>query len=209
MWPRHWARLQDNAARIGFDISGFAEEDVLKALGDLVERNRFALGLARVTFFDEAPGKLWPSDTGQGASILITTRYPRPLPERLKLTVSPYRINSASPIAGVKSCNYLENLLAIEEAKARGFDEAIRLNERGEIASGCMANIFWRTGGMLYTPSLKSGCVTGTTRGEVIEKQGAVEMDVGIEVLENADAIILTSAGLGKVEVGEFDGRAF
>lgn len=177
------------------------------ALEELVKRNMFALGLARLTFFDESPGKLWPSEAGQGANLLITTRYPRMVSEHFRLTVSPFRVNSASPLAGIKSCNYLENLVAIDEAKERGFDEAIRLNERGHVTSACMANVFWLTGGQLYTPGLSTGCLAGTTRTFVMEKYGAIEKDAGVDELENAEAILLTSSGLGIVSADDFDGR--
>lgn len=207
LWERHWVRLQDNASRIGLDISGFREGRAADALAGLIERNAVVAGLARITFFDERKGSLWPADTVQKTSLLITTRDPRQVPQNLKLTVSPYCINTASPLAGVKSCNYLENLLGLEEARERGFDEAVRLNERGEIAGACMANVFWERDGTLYTPSLASGCLAGTTRAEILESVGGVEMDARVEVLDDADAIFLTSAGLGKVRVAAFGGR--
>ena len=98
-------------------------------------------------------------------------------------------------------------MLGYEEATKRGFHEAIRLNERGEIASACMANVFWKKGGKLYTPSLKTGCLPGTTREFILENIECEEVEAGIEALENADRIFLTSAGIGVVRVAEFDGR--
>jgi branched-chain amino acid aminotransferase len=209
LWEKHWERLQSDAARVGIHIWEYPAEMVSASLTGLIEKNSVKTGRARVTFFDERGGGAWPADTELETSILITTGDVRPVPESFKVTVSPYVLNSRSPLAGVKSCSYLENLLALDEAKGRGFDEAIRLNERGSIASACMANIFWRERGQLYTPGLTNGCLAGTTRGFVVGKLGAVEIDAGLEVLERADAIILTSAGLGMVEAADFDGRAF
>lgn len=208
-WDKHWARIEDNAARTGLDISEFTEGSVRDALTEVIERNDALSGLARLTFFDESAGGLWPFETGRKSSLLITTRPGREVPGNFKLALSPYRVNSTSPLAGVKSCNYLEHILAIEEARGRGFDEAVRLNERGEITSGCMSNIFWEKDGRLFTPTLESGCLAGTTRGDILENSGAVEMDAGIEALGDADAIFLTSAGLGKARVAEFEGRSF
>lgn len=209
LWEKHWQRLQGDAARVGLHIWEYPEETVAAALAGLIEKNRVKSGRARITFFDERGGDPWPADTGRETTLLINTGDPRPAPENLRLTVSPYPVNSRSPLAGIKSCNYLENLLALNEARGRGFDEAVRLNERGEIASACMANIFWREEGKLYTPTLASGCLPGTTRAYVIEKLGAIEMDSGPEALETANAIILTSAGLGMIEAGELEGRPF
>jgi branched-subunit amino acid aminotransferase/4-amino-4-deoxychorismate lyase len=98
-------------------------------------------------------------------------------------------------------------LIAKDEAKSRGFDEAIQLNERGEIASACMANLFWLKRGKLLTPSLKTGCLAGTTREFVLESLDCEEIEAGIDELRNADQIFLTSAGLGVAPVAEFDGQ--
>lgn len=207
LWDKHWQRLQGDAAKVGLHMWEYPESPVSTALAGLIEKNKVERGRARITFFDERGGDAWPADTGRETTLLIKTGDPRPAPENLRLTVSPYPLNSRSPLAGIKSCSYLENLLALDEARGRGFDEAVRLNERGEIASACMANIFWRKESKLYTPALASGCLAGTTRGYVIEKFGAVETVAGPDALETADAIILTSAGLGVVEAAEWDGR--
>jgi len=209
LWEKHWERLQSDAARVGIHIWEYPAEMVAASLTGLIEKNSVKNGRARVTFFDERGGGAWPGDTELETSLLITTGDARPVPNSFKVTVSPYVLNSRSPLAGVKSCSYLENLLALDEARGRGFDEAIRLNERALIASACMANIFWRERGQLYTPGLASGCLAGTTRGFVIERLGAIEAEAGLEVLDKADAIILTSAGLGMIEAADFDGRRF
>jgi branched-chain amino acid aminotransferase len=54
-------------------------------------------------------------------------------PAGMSLAVSPYRLNTLSPLSGIRSLNYLEQVLSWEEAQARDFDEAVMLNERGEI----------------------------------------------------------------------------
>lgn len=131
----------------------------------------------------------------------------RPVPEEFRLTVSPYTVNSCSPLVGVKSCNYLENLLAIDEAKKRGFHEAIRVNERGFVTGGCMSNIFWLKDEVLYTPSLSTGCLAGTTREFVLESMECREVGIVIDGLNKAEEIFLTSAGLGVARVAEFEGR--
>jgi len=97
--------------------------------------------------------------------------------------------------------------MAREEGKRRGFDEAIRLNERGEIASACMANVFWLKEERLYTPSLKTGCLAGTTREFVLEDLECIEVEAGVETLDQVDAIFLTSAGLGVAQAANFEGK--
>lgn len=207
LWEKHLRRLANNAAKIGLDLSGHTEDSTRNALNEIIEKNGLADGRARITFFDESASSIWPFKSDRKTSLLITIGEFRPVPDNLRLTASPYVINSSSPLAGVKSCNYLENLLAFDEAKQRGFDEAIRTNERGHVASGCMANIFWLKDNLLFTPSLKTGCLAGTTREFVLENLDCREVAVSIDELHAANAIHLTSAGLGVVAVKKFDSR--
>ena len=97
--------------------------------------------------------------------------------------------------------------MTLDEAKSRGFDEALRLNECGQITSAAMANIFWLTPDVLYTPSLKTGCLSGTTREFVLENLACREVEVSLDEINKADAIFLTSAGIGIKSVAEYNGR--
>jgi branched-subunit amino acid aminotransferase/4-amino-4-deoxychorismate lyase len=207
LWEKHWRRLTTDAAKFGIDISEFSEEAILNALNEIIAKNNVAVGRARITFFDESASGIWSFDTGRKSSLLITTADNRKIADNFQLTVSPHRTNTTSPLAGIKSCNYLEHLMAFEEAKTRGFDEAVRLNERGEVASACMANVFWLKDGKLCTPSLKTGCLAGTTREFILENVECAEVEVTIEDLYSAEVIFLTSAGIGVVQVAEFEGR--
>jgi branched-subunit amino acid aminotransferase/4-amino-4-deoxychorismate lyase len=207
LWEKHWKRLADNTARLRLDISAHSERSVRDAVSEAVERNEIANGRARISFFDDSPAELWGGNGEKRISLLILVSERRQVPREFKLTTSPYRINTTSPLAAVKSCNYLEQLMAVEEAKARDYHEAIRLNERGEIASACMANVFWLKGERLFTPRLRTGCVAGTTREYILENLKCEEVEVGIDALRQADDIFLTSAGIGVVQAAEFDGR--
>lgn len=201
LWEKHWRRLSRNASKIGVDLSDFSEESVMSSLTEIIEQNKIKNARARITFFDESPSKIWTFDAKEKTSLLIQTADLKQPKENLTLTVSPFLINSTSPLAGVKSCNYLENILALEEARKRNFGEAIRLNERGDIVSVCMANIFWQKNGKLFTPSKKTGCLAGTTRELILEKRQVFEVEENLETLQNAEAIFLTSSGIGIVKI--------
>ena len=97
--------------------------------------------------------------------------------------------------------------MTYQEARASAFDEAIRLNEKGFVASACMANVFWEKGGKLFTPSISTGCLAGTTREFVMENFDCEEVEAGVEAVGSADRIFLTSAGIGMAPVAEFNGR--
>ena len=207
LWEKHWRRLEGDAHKLGIDLTEFSEQSAKQSLDKLIRQNNVLNGRGRITFFDGTASEIWPFETTGKASLLIMTGDQRPLSENFKLTVSSHTVNSASPLAGVKSCNYLENLMALDEAKARGFNEAIRVNERGEITSAAMANVFWLKDGVLHTPSLMTGCLAGTMREFVMEQIECREVEATIEQLENAEAIFLTSAGLGLIRAAEFGSK--
>lgn len=209
LWEKHWRRLVVNAKKLDIHIDGFAEDLVKISLIELISENKIVNGRARITFFDTSSSKIWPFESTANTALLIMTGDVRPVPKNFRLTVSPYPVNSLSPLAGVKSCNYLENILALDEAKTRGFDEGVRVNERGEVTSGVMANVFWLRDDVLYTPSLKTGCLAGTTREFVIENLVAREVEATIDDLKTADAIFLTSVGLGAIPAAELDSHCF
>jgi len=207
LWDKHWRRLTENAAKLEIDVSQYNERSVVELLSAEIDAIGIRTGRARITFSDESPSSVWGGESEKKTSLSILVAKRREIPSNFKLTVSPHRINTTSPLVGIKSCNYLEPLMAFDDAKTRGFHEAIRLNERGEVVSGCMANLFWSKDGRLFTPSLKTGCLGGTTREFVLENLECEEVETEIEAIQSADAVFLTSAGIGVVEVREFEGK--
>jgi branched-chain amino acid aminotransferase len=207
LWEKHWRRLQENSRRVHIDLGEFPEDKTQAALYEVIAANDFDTGRARITFFFEGAGEPWPYESARPTSLVINSGSPRPKMQNLSLTFSPFRTNSTSPLAGVKSCSYLEKVLAVVEARKRGFAEAIQLNERDEIASACMANVFWTNDKELFTPALKTGCLAGTTREFILEHIDCKEVQSGPAELRSADEIFLTSAGIGVTQVTEFEGR--
>ena len=145
-------------------------------------------------------GGRWGGGARPSDLLLLTGEARRADEETLALTVSPFRTNTHSPLAGLKTVNYLEHVLSWEEARSRDFDEGLVLNERGEVASAAMANVFWVKHGTVHTPALATGALAGTTRARVIElaEEMAVPLVEGVSdlhALADADEIFLTSAG--------------
>ena len=211
LWAQHWRRLTENAGTAGVDLSEFKEEKVKSALAELVCRNGFQKGRARVSFFSQYGGiEFWRTEKDQRTNLLITSADLRPVSSLdMRLALSPYRVNSRSPLAGVKSCNYLENLLALEKAIAEDYNEAIRLNEKNEIVSAATANVFWAKNGELYTPPLETGALRGTTRDLVLENFPVREKLAPLDELLEADEVFLTSAGAGVIRAQSLEEKIF
>lgn len=209
LWDKHWRRLVADAESLRIDISEYSAALVERSLRELIRHNNVKNGRARITLFDGSSSMVWTLGSDGRTECLIMTGDPRKVPEKFRVKISPYCVNSASPLAGIKSCNYLENVIAMEDANKNNCDEAIKLNERGEVTGGIMSNVFWLADGNLFTPALETGCLPGTTREFVIENFRCEEVVAGVEAMHGCEAVFLTSAGIGIVQAGEFNGRRF
>jgi branched-chain amino acid aminotransferase len=121
----------------------------------------------------------------------------------------PWPRNERSPLAGVKTTSYAENVVMLAEARKVGATEAIMANTVGALCEGTGSNIFVAVGGRLLTPSLMSGCLAGVTRALVLELlPDATEDDVPLAVLAEADEVLLTSTTRNVQPLRGLDGRA-
>jgi branched-subunit amino acid aminotransferase/4-amino-4-deoxychorismate lyase len=217
LWSKHWQRLTAHAAKLDIDHTGCTEKGVGDAMRKLIAFNQVKDGRARVIMLARSGRDTWKTKTSGGKKtdlLIMTGDPPKAPPNGSSLAVSPFRINTFSPLTGIKSLNYLANVLAWEEAQSRDFDEAVVLNERGEIASATTANLFWVKDGTVHTPSLSTGAMAGVTRECVIDVaskhfipllEGVYEMGD----LTDADEIFLTSSALGVAPVTTFDFRRY
>ena len=100
----------------------------------------------------------------------------------------------------IKSCNFLNNILAKIEAIQLGVHEGILLNNKGEVTEGTVSNLFYVQNGTLYTPSVKSGILEGITRNSVIEiaisrRIRVIEKQVKPKDLLKAEECFITNTG--------------
>jgi 4-amino-4-deoxychorismate lyase len=217
LWSKHWQRLTTHAQKLAVDYSGCTEKGVGDALRKLIAVNQVKDGRARVIMLARSGRDIWKTKTPgtKKTDLLIMTGDPQNVSANgLSLAVSPYRVNTFSPLSGIKSLNYLDHVLSWEEAQSRDFDEAVVLNERGEIVSATTANLFWAKDGTIHTPTLSTGALAGITRECVIEiankhfiplLEGIYEMTD----LTDADEIFLTSSSIGVAPVTTFDFRRY
>lgn len=217
LWAEHWDRLKHHAQRLNINCTGANERNVGDAVRKLVAVNQVKDGRARVILLARSGRDVWRTNkesTLKTDLLIMTSEAQKISAAGLSLAVSPYRYNTFSPLVGIKSLNYLDQVLAWEEAQAREFDEAVMLNERGEIVSATTANIFWVREGTIHTPALSTGALAGVTRGAVIElaaKQFIPLIEGVYELgdLAEADEIFLTSASYGLAPVTTFDFRRY
>jgi len=117
----------------------------------------------------------------------------------IKVSVPAIRRNPRAALdPSVKSGNYLNNVLALGQARRAGFDDALLLDIRGRVTEGSSSNVFAVRGGSLLTPPLETGLLHGVTRALVLELAGQVglqahERELEVADLARADELWLTS----------------
>jgi branched-chain amino acid aminotransferase len=135
-----------------------------------------------------------------------------PHPEGLKVIISSTRKTPSVCIdARVKSLNYLNQILAREEAVAAGADEAVQLDVHNFLAEAPAANVFLARGDRLYTP-FPNNVLEGITRSVVIELAAThgiptVEANLTAYDLYIADEAFFSSSFGGVLSIREVNGR--
>jgi branched-subunit amino acid aminotransferase/4-amino-4-deoxychorismate lyase len=212
-FEKHWERLlrHSEKARVPVLIN---KDEAKRAINELIQANALVYGRIRLTILKGIAGSWRTRQERESEVLIFTTSEQAPKTREVNLTISPYRLLSSNPLAGVKRTAMLENLLAYEEARNRNFDEAVMLNERGEIVSGTAGNIFWVEGIELCTPSLGTGCIAGITRAYVLEiakriNIHVVEASFPLPRLLDANEVFLTSTARGITPVKTYDFKTY
>ena len=182
-----------------------------------IEANKLSDVRIRITISIGEGGMVPDPSTCEKSTVLILAGHYRPLPKAVyekgfRAVISSIRRNSQSPLSRLKSANYLESLLARQEARAAGVDEAICLNEKGLLAEASMSNIFIVTGGILRTPGEESGILPGITRGTVLELAPQLgiktaKQDITLDELFQAEEAFLTNSMIEVMPLTEVDGK--
>lgn len=217
LWHEQWERLEEGARRLSIDTTCCSESQVGDALEKLIKVNEVVEGRARVIMLARSGRDFWRAlrPGARQTDLLIMTGDKQQVRESgLALAVSPYRVNTFSPLVGIRSLNYLDHVLSWEEAQSREFDEAVMLNERGEIVSATMANIYWVKNGTVQTPTLSTGAYRGVTRSALLDLASkhfipVLEGVYELGDLTDADEIFLSSSSLGVAPVTTFDFRRY
>jgi branched-chain amino acid aminotransferase len=208
--PVYNRRVFDLDAHIERLAAGLA----LLNMAEAVDLAKLRAGIAHYLAGEDMPSAVLrlTITRGSGPRGLLPPRSPCPT---IVLTLSPMpplrkeplslhvaavtRRNECSPLSRIKALPYLDNILALQEARSHGADEAILLDTRGHIASASAANVFAIRGGRLETPPVCDGAMPGTMRALVLslaEQAGLRAMEASLDVssLAEADHVLLTNS---------------
>jgi branched-chain amino acid aminotransferase len=197
--PLHWERLLTGLNTLGFEVpEHWSPEFFTREITATVNGN----ARIRITVYRSAGGFFAPTDNTP--NFLITAV---PLDsgvfkwqdtglnvrqcERVKLPVD--------TLSGIKTLGATRYVAAALEARAKGADDVIVLNERGLVCEASSSNILWVKGDTVYAPLPSDGQVTGTFQkilSGVLRDNGVsvVEKPTTFAQLLEADEVMLTNA---------------
>jgi branched-chain amino acid aminotransferase len=209
-FERHWARMTRDAAALHVELP-VDREAVRRKLSELIDANGALQATLRLVVVRNQGG-LWEGpSSGRPSDLIALTADSKRWGSAVKLAYVPQARHAANAFAGAKVLSWAMNLTWLESVQAQGFDEAILLNERGEVAECTSANIFVARGSEVATPPLSAGCLPGITREVLLGEIRApgiriAERTILPAELESADEVFITSTTrnlLPVVQVGE------
>jgi len=210
----HLSRLTHSAEILGLPIGAL---DLRSAVMDTIHANKLSDARVRITISIGEGGIIPDPSTCNKPTVLILAGHYKPYPEQVyekgfRAVISSIRRNSQSSISKLKSANYLESILAKQEARAAGVDEALCLNEKGLLAEASMSNIFLLTDGILKTPGQESGILPGITREVILGLASQLginilEQDIRLDELSQAQEAFLTNSLIEIMPLTEINGK--
>jgi len=158
-------------------------------------------------------GGIWEGPGNRDFDLIAFTAPLKDWGAGVKLAVHEQARHAGSRFRGVKCLSWALNLVMLEEAHNRGCDEALLLNERGEVSECTSANVFVVRDGGVLTPPLESGCLPGVTREILLEigpAEGIAirEETLRLEDLMAADEVFITSTTRNLLPVLSIEGHA-
>jgi branched-chain amino acid aminotransferase len=213
----HIARLFHSASLIGLKVPK-SPAQIKIAVYKTIKANRLKDAYVRITVSrGQGPIGLDPALCPRPTFVIMARPFKGYPPSYYKngvkvAIVSTRRNYNKSLNPAIKSLNFLNNILAKTEAKAKSAYEAIMLNHLGYVAEGTISNIFFVKNGILHTPETGVGILNGITRMTIID----TAKKLGIRLKEgrfrprsicSADEVFLSNTSMEVMPVSHVDKR--
>jgi branched-chain amino acid aminotransferase len=212
----HYDRWKRNAGIIRVDVPASARE-LCEITAELCRRNSFRSHVYARPLAYKCSARIGVAPDDNDAYAIVVVPFGDYLDSRNGVragVVSWRRIEDNAIPCRAKICGaYVNSVLATDEARRNGFDEAIFLTESGHVAEGATCNIFLVRNGMLVTPPGTDNILEGITRAAIIElartemRLEVVERSIDRSELYIADEIFFTGTAVELAPVVEVDHR--
>lgn len=213
---QHLERLRASANAVYLTLP-WTDAEIGARMRDAVAATDFPECYVRLVVTRGAgPMSLLPDGCGRPSMLVYAMPLRTPTREEIERGISvavPARLrNDTRALAPAsKTGNYLNNVLALVEARRAGADDAVLLNAAGHVTEATTSNVFWVRGGEVHTPSHACGILAGITRTLLIwslrsEGVPVHEGEFSPGSLRAADEVFLTGTIRGVSPVVRIDG---
>ncbi|WP_245157018.1 aminotransferase class IV [Lysobacter arenosi] len=205
--PEHLQRMRKGAELLGLDFDvERAFEATLETLRANDHRDAYIRPLA---WFGTGSIGLDVSHLSQHFMVATMAQRVHLAGDRTRLTVSPWRRNPASALPPLKLCGgYVNSILAKREAKSRGFDEALFVDDDGNVVECTGANVFMVRNGQVTAVEHRDA-LPGITRDTLIKLSGAESRTVTHHELLDADEVFVCGTAAETAPISVLDRREF
>ncbi len=215
----HLVRLNASAKAIGLTLP-LTDRVMLQSMRDTIEASGLTDGYVRLVVTRGA-GLLGidPASCNNPKTIIIVDELslvPKAIVQKgIKVIIASIkRFDRDQLDPRIKSLNYLNQILARQQATAAGAHEALLLNKDGRLAEGSADNIFVVKNGCIKTPAIKEGALDGITRKTILRlchdhKISASEGQITVAELLDSDECFLTGTGAELIPVADVDGKPY
>ncbi len=217
MRTRHLARLRRSASLIHLDLP-LSEARWAALLEEALARNGLSDASLRLTV-SRGVGEIGldPALCPRPTIVIIAKPFQPPAPELYEkgvaLAIVGVRRNHPATVSPqVKSLNFLNNILAKQEALRQGAFDGVMLHVDGSLAECTASNLFFVRNGTVQTPSVECGILDGVTREIVLQlaREAGIPVAEGRyppDALREADEGFLTNTSMEVMPVRSIDGR--
>lgn len=212
----HYQRWKQNCGILRINVPLEADE-LCAVTTELVRRNGFRSNLYVRPIAYKSAERIGVATDDQDAFAIVALPFGEYLhaEKGVHAGVSSWRRieDNAIPARGKICGAYANSALATDDARRAGFDEAILLNENGQVAEGATCNLFMVRKGKLITPAITDNALEGITRDSMME---LAANEMGVEVVERSvdrselyicDELFLTGTAVGLAPVTRVDHR--
>ncbi len=213
----HFERMHQNVKFLSIKLP-LPPGDLAEVARELIRRNRLATDvyIRPVAFKSTTKIGVMLSPEDSFAMVAVAMGPYLDTHKGLHCGVSSWRrLQDNSIPCRAKICGaYVNSALAAQEARDRGFDEAIFLNEAGHVAEGSAMNLFLVRAGSLVTPDVSQGILEGITRDTAMtlarEEMGVQTQARAVDRTELyvAQEVFLCGTAAQIAPVTRVDGRA-
>jgi branched-chain amino acid aminotransferase len=195
----HLDRLLTSAKALFIEHS-FSKKYLKESVNKVLQANEHTEARIRLTI---TAGGYSPSQAKPNPTLLVTATKLQPYPAEyykkgVLVVLCPYRQNTSDPACGHKTTSYFSRMLALRQAHEKRAAEALWFTIDGQLAEGCISNVFLVKDSKLFTPRTNTPVLPGIARKTVCElaianKIELIKKDLTIDDLLGTDEVFITN----------------